>query len=232
MTQGIGSKQALNVKNRLVAMLDKSAGLGKSSTPEDSKQITEMFNLLLNFLQYLQNLNSMIKDELNSSLPVLFSDKKADSFQEFFDRTESSVRITIETFINILISISKNKLQTLIKLGDDVTEFTKELEDIISSECVLVKLSGLSLLERIILREEFLSYQILKAKNDEAIAKITKKRDELLAAGKQFKGEIKGMKLGKGTLDYLEFLDKNQVEDFDSFSTLTDISNADYEKIL
>lgn len=40
------------------------------------------------------------------------------------------------------------------------------------------------------------------------------------------------MKLGKGTLDYLEFLDKNQVEDFDSFATLTDISNLNYEKVL
>lgn len=47
--------------------------------------------------------------------------------------------------------------------------------------------------------------------------KLMKKRDEVIASGKQFKGEIRGVKFGKGTLTYLEYLDKIEAEDFERF---------------
>jgi len=59
-----------------------------------------------------------------------------------------------------------------------------------------------------------------------------KKRDELIEAGKQFKGEIKGLKLGKGTMQYIQFLDLNENGEFENFKSYTSLDNSDYTKVL
>ena len=62
--------------------------------------------------------------------------------------------------------------------------------------------------------------------------KLIKKRDEVIASGKPFKGEIRGMKFGKGTSTYIEFLDKHEAEDFEAFEQLVSLSNKEYLRVL
>ena len=62
--------------------------------------------------------------------------------------------------------------------------------------------------------------------------KMEEKRDQIIASGKPFKGEIKGVKWGKGTVLYMEFFDQNGSEEFEDFMKLTDISNSAYMKVL
>lgn len=62
--------------------------------------------------------------------------------------------------------------------------------------------------------------------------KLIKKRDEVIASGKPFKGEIRGIKFGKGTTTYFEYLDTNTSEEYDDFKRHTCISNNKYSKVL
>lgn len=62
--------------------------------------------------------------------------------------------------------------------------------------------------------------------------KLIKKRDEIIASGKPFKGEIKGIKLGKGSLTYMEYLDRKATGEYEEFEKATDIKNKEYLKVL
>lgn len=55
------------------------------------------------------------------------------------------------------------------------------------------------------------------------IEKMTKKRDEVIASGKPYKGEIKGVKLGKGSAIYLEYINSNFDGEYKNFEKLTSI---------
>lgn len=62
--------------------------------------------------------------------------------------------------------------------------------------------------------------------------KLIKKRDEIIASGKPFKGEIKGVKYGKGTTLYVEYLDTCTIESLEDFKIATNISKTAYAKLL
>jgi histidyl-tRNA synthetase len=62
--------------------------------------------------------------------------------------------------------------------------------------------------------------------------KLIKKRDEVIASGKPFKGEIKGVKYGKGTALYAEYLDTCVIETLEDFREATNISKTAYAKLL
>lgn len=64
------------------------------------------------------------------------------------------------------------------------------------------------------------------------VSKISHKKQQLEAAGKQFSGEVRGLRLGKGTQAYFQYLDQHQVADFDSFCALTGASNQAFEQML
>ena len=64
------------------------------------------------------------------------------------------------------------------------------------------------------------------------IDKLTKKRDEVIASGKPFKGEIKGIKFGKGTSIYMDYIGSEFTEDFEQFKQITHFRNAKYQKML
>jgi histidyl-tRNA synthetase len=62
--------------------------------------------------------------------------------------------------------------------------------------------------------------------------KLIKKRDEVIASGKPFKGEIRGVKYGKGTTLYIEYLDTHKVESLEDFINVTSIDKTAYAKLL
>lgn len=130
ITQGLGNKQALIVKNSILAMVDKSAALGKKPNVDEQIRIREMFYLLLNFIQFSQSIALQLRNELNNGLSLLFTDKKSDSVQQYIERSEGSLRQSLTTFTEILHSIITNKIQTLGLLGDKTEENTKNLKNI------------------------------------------------------------------------------------------------------
>ncbi len=167
ITQGLGNKQSLIVKNSILAMVDKSAALGKKPNADEQVRVREMFYLLLNFVQFTQSIALMLRNERNNHLSLLFTDKKADSVQQYIERSEGSLRQSIIAFTEILKNLVVNKIEALKLLGDDTEKYSLKLEEILDTECLYVKFTGMRFLETLLMREEFLSYEILKAKDAE-----------------------------------------------------------------
>jgi hypothetical protein len=62
--------------------------------------------------------------------------------------------------------------------------------------------------------------------------KLIKKRDEVIASGKPFKGEIRGVKYGKGTTLYIEYLDTHKIESLEDFISVTNTDKTAFAKLL
>jgi len=167
ITQGLTNKQALVVKNSLLAMVDKSAGLGKKANEEEASRVSAMFNLFLNFLEYIRSISIFIKNELNSDIASLYADKKSDAVQTYITRTEGCLRQTTIGFVEILTQLIQSKIDTLSAMGEDTSELTKELEKALDTHCLYEKLSGLRLLEKVMAIEEYTSYLSMKKRDEE-----------------------------------------------------------------
>jgi histidyl-tRNA synthetase len=128
---------------------------------------------------------------------------------------------------------AKISLLALGQSGPSTETVSSQLPGIAGGNDVLVQLVNLQkLVGEVTDIEELSGYLSLKTRNDEMIEKMTKKRDEIIASGKPFKGEIRGLKLAKGTQDYLEYLEQNGVSDLDSLKSVTSIEDEKYVKLL
>jgi hypothetical protein len=167
ISQGVNSKQALLVKNSILALLDKSAALGKKTREEDITRVTKMFNALISLIQYLQSTKAAVTSEINSEIPSLFADKKADSVQDYFDRENSTVTELTNGLNQIISSIISIKLETLNELGENTDALQLKAAELTLCDLPYSRLSRWSVLEQIIFTEEYLSYKNLKEKDDE-----------------------------------------------------------------
>lgn len=167
ISQGLNSKQALFVKNSILALLDKSAALAKKAREEDILRVSKMFNALICLIQYIQSIKAALTSEINSEISSLFADKGADSVQDFFDRENSTLRELTTGLNQIISSIISIKLEFLKELGESTEEFQKEAADLTSNDLPYSRLSKWAILEQIIVTEEYLSYNVLKAKDNE-----------------------------------------------------------------
>lgn len=126
-----------------------------------------MFNALISLIQYTQSIKVAVTSEINSDISSLFADKSADSVQDFFDRENSTLAELTNGLNQIISSIISVKLEFLKELGENTEELQKEAADLASTDLPYVRLSKWSLLKQILVAEEYLSYNVLKAKDNE-----------------------------------------------------------------
>lgn len=161
LSQGLRSKQALAVKNSLLALADKSAALGKKTDPEHVQLITKFFTLLLNYVQLMQQLSNEVKTEINSDIALLFSDKKADAMQDYYDRVDTTLDHLVSNFSKTLMALIQAKIAilTMNKVSHNFESVSSKLPEIaenLDGFSEFVQLQGL--LEEITTIEELSAY--------------------------------------------------------------------------
>lgn len=170
ITQGRTSKWSQVIKNSLLALLDKSQGLGKKSAESgEEERVSKMFNFLSNLMYGSTAITAQLKIEVNNEVHSIFSDKKSAEIQKFIDQSESQLITTLAGLSKSLSTVSSLLLTNLISLGEETKELETDLETTSASQvCEVLKLVQLiDLAHNISTRVEFAAYKKLKQKDDE-----------------------------------------------------------------
>ena len=156
------------MRNSLLALLDKSPILGKSSGLDLSERISKIYKQLLSLQQHMTSINQILKSEINNESSTVFLEKKADCVQEYMHQG-TVTETTINGLINVLIELVDSKLLNCDNLDVEFDEYKTKLEGLkVSETAILDKLvSIISIINQVTLAEEFASYTKLKEIDDQ-----------------------------------------------------------------
>ena len=156
------------MRNSLLALLDKSPILGKSSGLDLSERISKIYKQLLSLQQHMTSINQILKSEINNESSTVFLEKKADCVQEYMHQG-TVTETTINGLINVLIELVDSKLLNCDNLDVEFDEYKTKLEGLKVSETPLLDklVSIISIINQVTLAEEFASYTKLKEIDDQ-----------------------------------------------------------------
>lgn len=134
---------------------------------------------------------NVLKSEVNSIVPNLFTEKEPSTIQPFVNQNCLNIIEEVNAdFNDIIKKWAEARLQTLAVLGaEKETQEKYTLTDV-----------------RSLVEETFRkAYEILKQEDDKSLEQFEKKKEQVIKAGKDFKGVYAGLKMGTGILQIYSF---------------------------